>query len=119
MRAGLAQTFTFRWQESDAWSEGRADVLIAEAAVFRELRSPNPPLPRPLYVVSHGAFGLPETELLYALRDAAESCSDVIEVRSGPPTEGAAWVEISEAELSINLAKVTGAVLHIDADYNH
>jgi hypothetical protein len=63
-------------------------------------------------VVSDGAFGLSQTELLYALRDAAESCSDVVVVRSGPPTEGAAWVEISEAEPSINLAKVTGAVLH-------
>src|ERR1044072_2633608 len=115
---GGKRTFTFRWQESAAWSEGRADELIAEAAVFRELRSPNPPLPRPLHVVSPGAFGLSETELLYALRDAAESSSDVIEIRSGPPTEGAAWVEINEAELSINLAKVTGAVLRIDADYN-
>jgi tetratricopeptide (TPR) repeat protein len=115
---GGRKTFTFRWQESDAWSDERADELIAEAAVFRELRSPDPPLPRPLHVVSDGAFGLSQTELLYALRDAAESCSDVIGVRSGLPTEGAAWVEISEAELSINLAKVTGAVLHIDADYN-
>lgn len=71
-----------------------------------------------MHVVSDGAFGLSKTELLYALRAAAESCSDVIEVRSGPPIEGAAWVQISEAELSINLAKVTGAVLHIEADYN-
>lgn len=115
---GGKKTFTFRWQESDAWSEERADELIAEATVFRELRSPNPPLPRPLHVVSDGAFGLSQTELLYALRAAAESCSDVVEVRSGPPIEGAAWVQISEAELSINLAKVTGAVLHIEADYN-
>ncbi len=115
---GGKKTFTFRWQESDAWSETRADELIAEAAVFRELRSPNPPLPRPLHVVSQRAFGLSETELLYALRDAADSCSDVIEILSGPPTDGAAWVEISEAEVSVNLAKVTGAVLHIDAEYN-
>jgi tetratricopeptide (TPR) repeat protein len=115
---GGKKTFTFRWQESDAWREGRADELIAEARVFREVRSPNPPLPRPLHVVSQSAFGLSETELLYVFRDAAESCSDVIEIRSGPPTDGAAWVEISEAEVSVNLAKVTGAVLHIDADYD-
>ena len=115
---GGKKTFTFRWHESDAWNEGRADELVAEATVFRELRSPNPPLPRQLHVLSDGAFGLSETELLYVFREAAETCSDVIEIRSGPATGGAAWVEVTETEINIRLAKVTGAVLHIDGNYD-
>lgn len=115
---GGAKTFTFRWAAADAWDEARPAQLIVDAKVFAELRSPNPPLPRPIHVVSDGAFGLSETELLYAFREAAERCSDVIEVRGGAPSDGAAWIEVNESVVTINLAKVNGAVLHLPDDYD-
>jgi hypothetical protein len=96
---GGKKTFTFRWRPEDAWEETRADDLIAEARVFQELHSPNPPLPRPLHVRG-AAFELGETELLYAFRAAADRCKDVIEVRSGASAEGATSLTVSDKELS-------------------
>lgn len=115
---GGAKTFTFRWTATHAWDAARPVQLIADAKVFAELRSPNPPLPRPIHVVSDGAFGLSNIELLYAFQETAERCRDVIEVRSGAPSDGAAWIEVSDREVAVNLAKVNGAVLHLPDDYD-
>jgi len=114
---GGMKTLTFRWLETDRWNEKRADQLATEAQVFAELRSPNPSLPRPLHVVTEGAFDLTESEILYAFREAAAQSSDVIEIRSGPP-EGGAWVEVDDETVHVNLAKITGATLHLTEGYS-
>jgi tetratricopeptide (TPR) repeat protein len=112
------KTFTFRWERSDAWDDSRPDQLVADTKAFMELHSPRLPLPRPFHVVTNGALGLSQTELLFALRAAAERVPDLIEVRSGEPTDGAAWIELTGDELKANLAKVTATVLHIEDGYD-
>lgn len=114
---GGTKTFTFRWLDVDKWNQDRANHLVAEAKVFFELRSPSPSLPRPLHIVTDGAFDLAEPEILYAFREAADRVSDVIEIKSGPP-EGAAWVTVGRETLHVNLAKITGATLHLPEGYD-
>lgn len=113
-----ARTFTFRWDPTDAWDDQRLDDLVADASAFLELRSPNLSLPRPFHVVTSGAWELSAMEIVAALRTGAASVADTIEVRAGRPPAGAAWVEVSEEAITANLAKVTGATMHITTAYD-
>lgn len=113
---GGKKTLTFRWQPEDSWGPGTPAELAADARAFLELRKASLSLPRPLHLVTDGAFGLEAAEIHIALRAAAAERPDVLEVRGGPPPAGAAWIKMSDTEIVANLAKVTAATLHFTAD---
>jgi tetratricopeptide (TPR) repeat protein len=113
-----AATFTFRWQLTDLWDARRADELAADARAFLELRSPMIHVPRTFHVATQGAFGLTRIEVVAALRTAVSRAEDVIALRTSAPPAGAAWVRVNEDALTIDLAKVTGATMHISAGYD-
>lgn len=115
---GGKKTLTFRWQEGDAWQEGTPARLAADARAFLDLRRASLELPRPIYVVTDGAFGLSPTEITLALRTAAAQRPDILKLEGGPPPPGSAWLEISDEELVANLAKVTSATLHFRTPYD-
>ena len=113
---GGTKTLRFRWRADDAWRDDTADHLAADARAFLELREASLRLPRPIYLVSSGAFGMSDAEIRIALRAMAGERADVLELRSGQPPAGAAWIEVSESEIRADLAKVTAATLHIRDD---
>jgi tetratricopeptide (TPR) repeat protein len=67
----------------------------------------------PIHLVTEGVFDMTTAEISIALRAAAADRADVLEFRNGSPPAGNPWVEVRESEITANLAKVTGATLHI------
>jgi tetratricopeptide (TPR) repeat protein len=113
-----AATFTFRWELTDLWDARRSDELAADARAFLELRSPMIHVPRTFHVATQGAFGLSRMEVVAALRTAVSRAEDVIALRTSAPPAGAAWVHVTENEVTVDLAKVTGATMHVSAGYD-
>jgi len=111
---GGTKTLTFRWQPEDVWEPAKATAVAADARAFLDLRAASLQLPRPIHLVTTGAFGLAAAELSLAVRATVRERSDVIELRGGPPEPGSASIEIGEEQIRVDLAKVTGATLHFD-----
>lgn len=111
---GGAKTLTFRWQPEDAWKPAEATAVAADARAFLDLRAASLQLPRPIHLVTAGAFGLAAAELSLAVRATGRERSDIVELRGGPPEPGSALIEISDEQIRVDLAKVTGATLHFD-----
>lgn len=115
---GGVKTLRFRWRADDLWLGDTSSNLAEDARAFLELRKASLRLPRPVHLVTSGAFGLTPAEISIALRAAGSGRADLIDVRSGPPPAGEAWIAVSDSEIRADLAKVTAATLHIpDSSY--
>lgn len=115
-RGGKTQ-ITFRWEETDVWDDNRAEQLVADAQAFYALRSPSVPLPLRFFVETDGAWGLSPTEIVFALRSAAERRPDVLAVTGRTPVRGLSSIEVTEDRVTANLATVTTATMHIEGEY--
>lgn len=110
---GGAQTLTFRWQPTDQLEDETVAGLADDARAFLELGAAALRLPRPVYLTSVEAFGFDPAELGLAFRAAArERPAEVVPVGGRAPA-GAIEVQIGADEIRVDLAKVTGAALHI------
>lgn len=114
---GGRKSLTFRWQTGDIWNDKSAQALASDARAFYDLQAAALTLPRPFHLKSDGAFGRSVSELTIALRRVATERADILDLQPGPPPPGALSIQITDEEIRADLAKVTAAVLHLDAPH--
>lgn len=118
---GGPKSVRFRWSPSDRWTDHTLEHLWADTRAFRRLRSAFNPLPATLWIepFGDGVLGLTTSRLLHALRAATSSRPDLVDnVARGPAPPGFARLFVAEHALTVDLARVAGATLHLDQSYD-
>lgn len=115
---GGEKTLTFRWAPEDIWKTDSAAHLAADARAYYAFQRASLELPLPLHLVTNGTPVVTSSEVRIALRAVARERADIVALGTGDPPAGTAWIELTEQEVRVNLAKVTAATLHLsDGDY--
>lgn len=112
---GVGKTgLTFRWRDEDEWLPGRARSLAAEARAYLAIRAAQIPLPFAFGVeVTDDAHGLNATEVLIALRSAAQLRPDVVRILDRAPAAGEGRLIVRTDRLVADLGGVMTATLHL------
>ena len=111
-----SKSITFRWDEGDAWAEGRPRELVAEARAFLALRSPGLAFPLDVHpdLEPPESWGITAREIQLALRREIERRSDLVRMASGEPPPGAGRLIVRPDRIAVEFGRVTAATFHID-----
>jgi len=110
-----AKSFSFKFTDSDQWTEGFDEFIAEGLGEMERLNSPKfrGPIEFQLVIAGESLFGLAKGGVATRIGEILSPLGDVVRVGprvGGPPNY---TIELSEDEFRVNLARTKGAVVHI------
>jgi len=113
------KTTTFRWAGEDAWTDTRADELVAEARAFLELRSSHVRFPLIVHADLEPAAGwdVEADEIALALGQQIAPRAELLRLGSGEAPAGAGKLIVRPDRLAVEFARVAAVTAHLDKGF--